>query len=72
MKNLTNPLKILSVGKIIKKSFLAWHKYPLSGLAILSYMLAKRVEAKNIKTIVKAKHLGIDNEFIEKKLVVLA
>ena len=56
---------------LIKKSFVSWHKHPLSALAILGYMLAKEAEVRNIKVIARAKHLGIDEEFIEKKLIVI-
>ena len=38
---------------LIEKSFVSWHKHPLSALAILGYMLAKQAEVRNIKTISK-------------------
>lgn len=56
---------------LIKKSFVSWHRHPLSALAILGFMLAKEAEVKNITTIARAKQLGIGNDFIEKKLIII-
>jgi len=61
----------LEVDKfLIQQSFLSVHQMPLTVTAILSYLLAKEIEVKNIKAIVKAKQLGIDERFIEQKLVI--
>src|SRR3989338_1569882 len=54
----------------ISHSFLHSHQNPLSIHTILSFMLAKHVEAVNIKRLVKAKQLGISQEVIENKLLV--
>jgi V/A-type H+/Na+-transporting ATPase subunit C len=54
---------------LIRKSFLFTHQYPMSVMSILSYMLSKAMEVKNLKTLAKAKQLGIDEKFIEEKLV---
>ena len=42
---------------------------PLSSDAILGYMFAKEIEAKNLKMIVKAKQLGLPQDFIEEHLI---
>lgn len=56
---------------LIKKSSVSWHKHPLSALAIIGYMLAKEAEVRNITTIARAKQLGLEEEFIENKLLIL-
>jgi V/A-type H+/Na+-transporting ATPase subunit C len=56
---------------LIKKSFLYTHQYPMSVMAILTYMMNKIIEVKNLKSIARAKQLGIDDKFIEEKLIVM-
>lgn len=45
-------------------------QYPMSVDVILGYMFLKDIEVKNIARIVKAKQLGLKEEFIEKIIVV--
>ncbi|MEM4267443.1 MAG: ATP synthase A1 subunit C [Candidatus Woesearchaeota archaeon] len=56
---------------LIKRSFLYTHQYPMSVMSILAFMLGKIMEVKNLKTIAKAKQLGIEESIIEEKLVVV-
>lgn len=46
------------------------HQNPLSVQTILAYLLAKDIEARNLKAIVRGKQLGITEDFIEKKLLI--
>jgi V/A-type H+/Na+-transporting ATPase subunit C len=55
----------------MKNSALKNYKNPLSFVNILSYMMRKVVEVKNIRSLVKSKHLGIDADYVEKKLLVI-
>ena len=55
---------------LLKKSLLLLHQNPLSIDIILGYMFAKDIEVTNLKKIIKAKQLGMDEEFITKQLVV--
>lgn len=55
----------------MKNSALKSHKNPLSFVSILSYMMRKVIEVKNIRSLVKSKHLGIDIDYIEKKILVI-
>lgn len=55
---------------LLRKSVLLLHQHPLSVDVILGYMFAKETEVRNIKIIVRAKQLGISEEFIEKQLVI--
>ncbi len=54
---------------LLKRSVLLLHQNPMSIDVILGYMFAKDMEVKNLKLIVKAKQLGLGNDFIEKQLV---
>ncbi len=55
---------------LLRKASLLLHQHPLSGEAILGFMLAKDIEIKNLKTIIKGKQLGLDEQFITAQLVV--
>jgi V/A-type H+/Na+-transporting ATPase subunit C len=55
----------------MKNSALKNYKNPLSFVNILSFMMRKVVEVKNIRSLVKSKHLGIDADYVEKKLLVI-
>ncbi len=46
------------------------HQNPLSAQTILAYLLAKDIEARNLKAIIRGKQLGITEEYIEKKLLI--
>lgn len=55
---------------LLKKTLLLQHQHPLSVDVILGFMFAKEIEARNIKTIIKGKELGLKEEFIQSQLVV--
>ncbi|MBI3033208.1 V-type ATPase subunit [Candidatus Woesearchaeota archaeon] len=55
---------------LLQKASLLLHQHPLAGEAILGFMLAKDIEIKNLKTIIKGKQLGLDEQFITAQLVV--
>ena len=55
---------------IMRNASLKVHQNPLSFMCILSYMMNKVVELKNIRMLVKAKHLGISEDYIEKNLLI--
>ena len=54
---------------LLRKAALLLHQHPLSVDVILGYMLAKDIEVRNLKLLVKGKQLGLSDEFIEKQLV---
>lgn len=54
---------------LLKQSILLLHQHPLSVDVILGYMLAKDIEARNLRIIIKGKQLGMKEEFIENQLV---
>ncbi|MBI2541784.1 ATP synthase A1 subunit C [Candidatus Woesearchaeota archaeon] len=54
---------------LLKQSILLLHQHPLSIDIILGYMLAKDIEVRNLKIIVKGKQLGLKEELIESQLV---
>jgi vacuolar-type H+-ATPase subunit C/Vma6 len=56
---------------LIKKSFLYTHQYPMSVMSILTYMMNKIIEVRNLKSIARAKQLGIEEKYIEEKLIVM-
>ena len=53
----------------LKESALFLHQHPLSVDVILGYMLAKDVETRNLRILIKGKQLGLGNDFIENQLV---
>ncbi|MFW6014304.1 MAG: V-type ATPase subunit [Nanoarchaeota archaeon] len=55
----------------LKSSNLKAHQNPLSIAAVLNYMITKIIEVRNLRSIVKSKHLGIDQDYVEKKLLVV-
>jgi V/A-type H+-transporting ATPase subunit C len=54
---------------LLKESILLLHQHPLTVDVILGYMLAKDIEIRNLRIIIKGKQLGLEEEFIEKQLV---
>ena len=54
---------------LLNQSALFMHQHPLSIDVILGYMLAKDIEIRNLRLIVKGKQLGLNEEFIESQLV---
>lgn len=64
-------LELILEKYLVQKSVLAWHKHPVSAIAILSYMFAKEIEVNNINSIIRGKQLGLEDDFIENNLVVI-
>ena len=54
---------------LLKQSSLLLHQHPLSVDIILGFMLAKDIEIRNLRILIKGKQLGLNEEFIEKQLV---
>lgn len=54
---------------LLKQSSLLLHQHPLSVDIILGFMLAKDIEIRNLRILIKGKQLGLSEEFIEKQLV---
>src|SRR3989338_2294828 len=54
---------------LLKQSSLLLHQHPLSVNIILGFMLAKDIEIRNLRILIKGKQLGLNEEFIEKQLV---
>lgn len=55
----------------LKNATLRSHQNPLSIATVLSFMVSKLVEVRNLRSIVKSKHLGIDEDYVEKKLLIV-
>ncbi len=55
----------------LKSSILKTHQNPLTIAAVLNFMLSKMIEIRNLRSIVKSKYLEIDEEYVEKKLLVV-
>ena len=55
---------------LLKKSTTLMHQHPLSIDVILGYMFAKEIEVRNLRIILKGKQLGLEEDFIEKQLIV--
>jgi V/A-type H+/Na+-transporting ATPase subunit C len=55
---------------LLNKTKTLVHQHPLSVDIIAGFILAKDMEARNIKLIVKGKQLGLGNDFIESQLVI--
>lgn len=54
---------------LLKQIALLLHQHPLSVDIILGFMLAKDMEIRNLRILIKGKQLGLSEEFIEKQLV---
>ncbi len=54
----------------LQKNKLLSHRDLLSPTYILSYFLKKDTEVRNLKILIKAKRLGLEENFIEKSLVI--
>lgn len=60
------------LGKyLLSKSFSRAHMLPLSLTSILQYLFAKEIEVNNLRGIMKAKQLGLSEEIIVKKVIVV-
>ncbi len=55
---------------LLKRAVLLIHKHPLSIDVILGYMFSKEVEVRNLRILIKGKQLGLEEEFIEKQLII--
>ncbi len=55
---------------LLDKSILLLHQHPLSIDVILGYMFAKEIEVRNLRILIKGKQLKLDEDFIEKQLVI--
>ena len=56
---------------LLQKASLLLHQNPLSGEAILGFMLAKDIEVRNVTALIKGKQLEIDEHFLAEQLVVI-
>ncbi len=68
----SNSLIALETGlysHLLGRSLLFMHQHPLSIDVIIGYMLAKEIEVRNLKILIKGKQLGLDEQFIESQLV---
>ncbi len=63
-------IEITLQNQIIRASTSRMQKNPMSIVAVLTYMMKKLIEVRNIRTIAKSKHLGIDMDFVEDKLLI--
>jgi len=54
---------------LLRYSFRLLHLRPLSIAPIFGYLLAKEIEIRNLKLLINAKALGMDDKFIEDNLI---
>ena len=57
--------------QLLKRSVLLIHQHPLTVDVILGYMFAKEIEVRNLKLMLKAKQLGLGNEFVEQQIITM-
>lgn len=55
---------------MLRRATLLWHQHPLSIDTILGFMLAKEIEVRNLILLIKAKKLGLGEEFVQNELVI--
>ena len=55
---------------LLDRAVILLRQNPLSIDVILGYMFAKEIEIRNLKTLIKGKQLGLDENFISKELIV--
>lgn len=55
---------------LLQRITLMTHQNPLSIDVLLGFMLAKEMEIRNLKLLIKGKRAGLDEGFIEKELVI--
>ncbi len=55
---------------LLDKAVLLLHQNPLSVDVILGYMLAKELEVRNLKILLKGKQVGLEEALLEKQLIV--
>ncbi len=56
---------------VLKRSILLIHQHPLTVDVILGYMFAKEIEVRNIKMLLKAKQLGLGEDFVTQQIIML-
>ena len=54
---------------LLRQSALLLHQHPLSVDVILGFMLAKDIEIRNLRILIKGKQLGLEEDFMERQLV---
>ncbi len=54
---------------LLKSGLKLLHQKPLMADAIFGYLFAKEIEVRNLKMLVKAKQLGLPQEFIEEQII---
>lgn len=55
---------------LLQRATLLWHQHPLSVDTILGFMVAKEIEVRNLIILIKAKKLGLSEEFVKSELVI--
>ncbi|MCK4883512.1 MAG: V-type ATPase subunit, partial [Candidatus Diapherotrites archaeon] len=69
----SNKLSTIESGlekHILEQAYLLLHQHPLSISPIIGYVIAKRVEMKNLGMLARSKEVGLDEEFIHRHLVI--
>lgn len=56
---------------LLGKAALLLHQFPLSVDTLLGYMVAKEIEMRNLRILVKGKQFGLEEKFIESQLVMV-
>ncbi len=54
---------------LLHRATLLWHQHPLSIDTILGFMLAKEIEVRNLIVLIKAKLLGLPEEFMQSEII---
>jgi len=63
------PIEISLQKYVLERTLLFQHQNPLSVYTILSFLFAKEIEIRNLKIIVKAKHLEMDMDKVESLVI---
>ncbi|MCD6229641.1 MAG: V-type ATPase subunit [Candidatus Diapherotrites archaeon] len=69
----SNRLSMLESGlekHVLEHAFLLLHQQPLSISPIIGYMIAKRVEMKNLGMLARSKEVSLDEDFMRRHLVI--
>ncbi|MGM5487538.1 MAG: ATP synthase A1 subunit C [Nanobdellota archaeon] len=53
-----------------RQALLRSHQNPISIESVLDFTMAKTTEIRNLRSIIKSKHLGLDPEYVEKNLLI--
>jgi vacuolar-type H+-ATPase subunit C/Vma6 len=56
---------------MMSRSLKRKYRHPMSIETVLNFMLMLIVEIKNLRMIIKSKHLGIDSDYVEKNLLII-